>query len=114
MKTANLGFPRMGDNRQLKKLVESYWSKKITLAELESGAKELRKSNFLLQKDLDHVPSNDASFYDHVLDHLFVFGAIPARYHSIPVKQDRYFAMGRGLQVPAENIDVPAMEMKTH
>jgi 5-methyltetrahydropteroyltriglutamate--homocysteine methyltransferase len=67
-----------------------------------------------IQKDagIDLIPSNDASFYDHVLDHLFVFGAIPARYASIPSTTDKYFAMGRGLQRPAEGIDVPAMEMK--
>ena len=67
-----------------------------------------------IQKDagIDLIPSNDASFYDHVLDHLFVFGAIPERYTSIPSSTDKYFAMGRGLQRPAEGIDVPAMEMK--
>jgi 5-methyltetrahydropteroyltriglutamate--homocysteine methyltransferase len=102
----------MGDARQLKKLVEAFWAGKITEEVLLSDAKALRLSNLQLQKDLNFIPSNDASFYDHVLDHLFVFGAVPKRYQAIPSTMDKYFAMGRGLQRPQENIDVPAMEMK--
>ncbi|KAJ2997674.1 methionine-synthesizing 5- methyltetrahydropteroyltriglutamate--homocysteine methyltransferase [Globomyces sp. JEL0801] len=101
--SSNLGFPRMGGNRELKKLVESFWSKKIDESALLNGAKNA---------GTQFIPSNDASLYDHVLDHLFVFGAIPQRYQSIPSKTDKYFAMGRGLQRPEEGIDVPAMEMK--
>ena len=61
---------------------------------------------------IENIPSNDAALYDHVLDHLFAFGAIPERYNSISNPLDKYFAMGRGLQNPALKIDVPAMEMK--
>ncbi|KAI8904076.1 cobalamin-independent synthase [Gorgonomyces haynaldii] len=112
IKSSNLGFPRMGDNRQLKKLVEQYWADKINEETLLQDAKNLRLSNLKIQADagLDFVPSNDASFYDHVLDHLFVFGAIPERYNSIANKTDKYFAMGRGRQ--RDGVDVPAMEMK--
>lgn len=104
----------MGDNRQLKKLVENYWAAKVTLQELDAGSKDLRTQHLQLQAKagLDWVPVNDSSLYDHVLDHLLVFGAVPQRYQQIPVKRDIYFAMGRGLQRPDENIDVPAMEMK--
>jgi 5-methyltetrahydropteroyltriglutamate--homocysteine methyltransferase len=104
----------MGANRELKKLVENSWSGKITEEQLLSGAKELREIHWQIQKDcgIEHIPSNDASMYDHVLDHLFVFGAIPERYQNIPSRVDKYFAMGRGLQRHAEGIDVPAMEMK--
>jgi len=104
----------MGGNRELKKLVENYWGNKITEEALLNGAKELRALHWKIQQDagIELIPSNDASFYDHVLDHLFVFGAIPERYANIPSSTDKYFAMGRGLQRPAEGIDVPAMEMK--
>lgn len=104
----------MGGNRELKKLVESYWSGKINESALLAGAKDIRATHWNIQKDagIDLIPSNDAAFYDHSLDHLFVFGAIPERYSNIPSATDKYFAMGRGLQRPAEGIDVPAMEMK--
>jgi len=104
----------MSANRELKKLVENYWSKKIDESALLSGAKDIRALHWNIQKDagIEIIPSNDASFYDHVLDHLFVFGAIPERYNNIASSTDKYFAMGRGLQRPAEGIDVPAMEMK--
>lgn len=112
--SSNLGFCRMGDNRQLKKLVEAFWAAKATETQLSEGAAEIRKAHLIVQKDagINVIPSNDASLYDHVLDHLVVFGAVPSRYSHIASKTDRYFAMGRGLQRPAENIDVPAMEMK--
>ncbi|KAJ1339552.1 hypothetical protein BSLG_005799 [Batrachochytrium salamandrivorans] len=112
----NLGFPRMGAVRDLKKLVEAYWASKISCDDLLAGAK-VSTSCYSLEASesslsAGYVPSNDFSMYDHVLDHAFLFGVIPDRYHSIPNKIDQYFAMGRGLQRPAEGIDVPAMEMK--
>ncbi|KAJ3314664.1 methionine-synthesizing 5- methyltetrahydropteroyltriglutamate--homocysteine methyltransferase [Boothiomyces sp. JEL0838] len=112
--SSNLGFPRMSANRELKKLVEAYWAGKVDHQALVDGAKELRALHWKIQKDagIEFIPSNDYSLYDHVLDHLFVFGAIPSRYANIPSSTDKYFAMGRGLQRPAEGIDVPAMEMK--
>ncbi|KAJ3273267.1 methionine-synthesizing 5- methyltetrahydropteroyltriglutamate--homocysteine methyltransferase [Terramyces sp. JEL0728] len=112
--SSNLGFPRMSANRELKKLVEAYWAGKVDHQALVNGAKELRALHWKIQKDagIESIPSNDYSLYDHVLDHLFVFGAIPSRYANIPSATDKYFAMGRGLQRPAEGIDVPAMEMK--
>jgi hypothetical protein len=35
----NLGFPRMGANRELKRLVENFWSGKVDENALLSGAK---------------------------------------------------------------------------
>jgi 5-methyltetrahydropteroyltriglutamate--homocysteine methyltransferase len=104
----------MSANRELKKLVEKYWGGKIPEQELLAGAKDLRALHWKIQKDqgIDYIPSNDACLYDHVLDHLYAFGAIPERYNSITNETDKYFAMGRGRQVPSQGIDVPAMEMK--
>ncbi|KAJ2162490.1 hypothetical protein GGF46_000621 [Coemansia sp. RSA 552] len=33
-KSTNLGFPRMGSDRQLKKLVEEFWASQATVPEL--------------------------------------------------------------------------------
>ncbi|MFP4098297.1 MAG: 5-methyltetrahydropteroyltriglutamate--homocysteine S-methyltransferase [Alphaproteobacteria bacterium] len=109
----NLGFPRIGDMRQLKKAVEGYWKGKLSQEELRNAAKELRKANWQAQKNagLDHIPSNDFSLYDHVLDMTATLGLVPARYKwsGKNVDLDTYFAMARGAQ--NDGLDVTAMEM---
>ncbi len=113
--SSNLGFPRIGPNRELKKALESYWAGRIGPADLESAAVELRKRNWLLQRDagLHRIPSNDFSYYDHVLDTCAMVGAVPERYGSDggPVGLDTYFAMARGTQGGHGARDVVAMEM---
>ena len=109
----NLGFPRIGDMRQLKKAVESYWKGNMSADELMNVGKELRAHNWKLQKDsgLDHIPSNDFSFYDQILDMNATLGLVPERYNwdGTEVNLDTYFAMARGAQ--KDGIDVTAMEM---
>ena len=116
MITHNLGYPRIGDNRELKKAVEGYWSGKVSYDHLIQTGTEIRQKNWLLQKDMgiDLIPSNDFSFYDHVLDMTFAINAIPRRYDSLvrnsgKSKLDLYFAMARGYQ--EGNADITAMEM---
>lgn len=113
-----LGFPRIGANRELKKITEAYWGGKATVGELLQVGKEIRSQNWKLQKEagVDIIASNDFSFYDHVLDLSLLFNAIPERYtkYHLPAI-DTLFAMGRGLQRPATDsspaVDVPALEM---
>jgi 5-methyltetrahydropteroyltriglutamate--homocysteine methyltransferase len=108
-----LGYPRIGVARELKKALESYWSKKSSPADLEATGKELRSRHWLAMKaaGLDHVPSNDFSLYDQMLDMAVAVGAIPTRYRGIKDPLSRYFAMARGLQDPSIGLDVPALEM---
>src|ERR1043165_40039 len=98
--THNLGFPRIGPKRELKKALESFWSGKLQEQELLSTAKTLRHQNWLLQKSLgiDLIPSNDFSLYDHVLDTCALVGAVPRRFHwsGGNVNLNTYFAMARG------------------
>ncbi len=109
----NLGFPRIGDMRQLKKAVESYWKGKSSVDELLSTGKALRAHNWKLQKDagLDHIPSNDFSYYDQMLDMIATLGLVPKRYNwdGETIDLDTYFAMARGAQ--KDGVDVTAMEM---
>ena len=113
LKTANLGFPRIGANRELKKAVESYWKKNSSAADLQATAAELRAKNWNTQKaaEIAFIPSNDFSFYDQTLDTLALFGAVPSRFNfdGDNVDLDLYFAMARGAQ--RDGIDVTAMEM---
>ena len=105
----NLGFPRIGAHRELKKSVEGYWKGEISKDALMQAGKELRALHWKLQKDagLHHIPVNDFSFYDHILDMTATLGAIPVRYgwDGGQISLDTYFAMARG------NDKATAMEM---
>lgn len=114
MKTNNLGYPRIGNNRELKKACELYWAGKISADKLDEVGKKIRSENWKLQNEagIDLIPSNDFSFYDQVLDLSLTVGAIPKRYHEFARTNtilDLYFAMARGSQ--KEGQDVVAMEM---
>ncbi|MEP7094413.1 MAG: 5-methyltetrahydropteroyltriglutamate--homocysteine S-methyltransferase [Flavobacterium sp.] len=114
MKTNNLGYPRIGSNRELKKASELYWAGKISVDELIDAGKEIRLKNWKLQFEagVDLIPSNDFSFYDQVLDLTLAVGAIPERYNDFAKSNssiDLYFAMARGAQKNGQ--DVVAMEM---
>lgn len=111
--TANLGYPRFGANRELKKALEAYWAGKISEADLSNAGKQLRLKHWQIQHDagIDIIPSNDFSFYDHVLDMTCMVGAVPERYLPLGEAGEfkQYFAMARGLQ--QNELDIPAMEM---
>ncbi|MFZ6013491.1 MAG: 5-methyltetrahydropteroyltriglutamate--homocysteine S-methyltransferase, partial [Bacteroidota bacterium] len=116
MLTHNLGYPRIGSQRELKKASESYWSRKSTLKNLLTVGRNIRQENWLLQKQagIDLIPSNDFSFYDQVLDMSLTVNAIPERYHKVMLNKsntelDLYFAMARGHQ--RDGLDIHAMEM---
>jgi 5-methyltetrahydropteroyltriglutamate--homocysteine methyltransferase len=114
MKTNNLGYPRIGSDRELKKANEHYWSGKISADNLLAIGKNIRKENWTLQFNagIDLIPSNDFSFYDQVLDLSLMLGVIPEQYQAFAKKNtvlDLYFAMARGAQ--KEGQDVIAMEM---
>lgn len=110
---ANLGFPRIGAKRELKKALERYWRDESDAEELLTQAETLRKKHWSLQREagVDVVPCNDFSLYDHVLDTAVLFDAIPERYQAL-LQEDAlqgYFAMARGYQ--REGVDLRALEM---
>lgn len=113
--STNLGYPRIGTNRELKRALEGYWRGKKTQQELIETGKSLREQNWRLQQSegIDHIPSNDFSYYDHVLDTAVMVGAVSSRYDwdGETVDPDTYFAMARGRQNASNGQDVPAMEM---
>jgi len=98
--TANLGYPRLGARRELKWVLEDYWSGKISATDLMKTGKELRLTHWKLQQGagIDIIPANDFSFYDQVLDTTCMVGAMPRRYSHLenPTDIDLYFAMARG------------------
>ena len=82
--THNLGFPRIGADRELKKAQEAYWRGDITQADLEKVGSDLRKAHWLLQADagLDLIPTGDFAWYDQVLTMSATLGNIPARHRK--------------------------------
>jgi 5-methyltetrahydropteroyltriglutamate--homocysteine methyltransferase len=111
IRTAILGYPRMGPARELKKALEQFWSSRIDEKRLRTEAAEIRRAHWKLQKDagIDFIPSGDFSLYDHMLDTAAMLGAVPARYQELfrrdPLRG--YFGMARGSQ--RENLS--ALEM---
>src|SRR5690606_23746917 len=109
----NLGYPRIGEKRQLKWALEKYWAGKIDDATLKATVLTIKKQNWLLQAKagIDLIPCNDYSLYDHVLDSCLMLGVIPPRFEPLQnlPKQALYFAMARGLQ--NENLDIKPLDM---
>ena len=113
MKTSVIGFPRIGKNRELKFASEKYFKKEISEAELLAVAKEIRKGNWLSQKNanVSFISSNDFSFYDNVLDTAVLLNVIPKRYRDLGLSGiDTYFAMARGYQGDKGNVKALAMK----
>ena len=94
-----VGFPRIGEQRELKKVLESFWACECSFKEVNAVASELKKRHWLYQKDagIEFISSNDFSLYDNMLDTAVMLGAIPKRFAHL---QDEvcYFAMARGTQ----------------
>ncbi len=116
LQASNLGYPRIGRQRELKKALEQFWFSRISEQDLLASAAELRKQHWLLQQQLGlhHIPSNDFSLYDQVLDTIALFGVIPERYHwdGKQIDLSLYFAMARGMvRDQNQNEALPAMEM---
>ncbi|MDR1498259.1 MAG: 5-methyltetrahydropteroyltriglutamate--homocysteine S-methyltransferase [Puniceicoccales bacterium] len=101
-----LGYPRIGEKRELKKATEAYWQGKLTRAELEETGRALRRRNWLVQQaaGIDLIPSNDFSFYDQMLDLSCLVGNVPPRFgwRGGEVDLDTRFAIARGVRPKAE------------
>jgi len=107
MKTYVVGFPRIGEKRELKEVLEMFWSREISFDSVIETSKTLRKRHWLYQKTsgIDFISSNDFSLYDNMLDTAVMLGAVPERFKGIRDDHECYFAMARGTQ------EIEAMEM---
>lgn len=108
-----VGFPRIGENRELKFITEKYFKHEATEEELKERAKDLRQYDrkLLLDSGLTNFTSNHFSFYDQMLDAAFLFNVIPENIAELDLSDlDKYFALARGYQ--GEKGDVKAWPMK--
>ena len=111
--TSVIGFPRIGENRELKKSIEAYWKGNGSIEDMRAMARSLREKHWKLQKDagVDLIPSNDFSYYDQMLDTAILLNVVPKRYRDLGLgPEDTLFAIGRGYQGPQG--DVTAQPMK--
>ncbi|WP_250459813.1 5-methyltetrahydropteroyltriglutamate--homocysteine S-methyltransferase [Microbulbifer litoralis] len=108
-----LGYPRIGAQRELKNAQEAYWRGDITQAELLKVGAEIRRANWRAQCDagLDLVTVGDFAWYDQVLNHTLMFGAVPARFNqgAADNKLDQYFRLARGRAPSGEPVAASAM-----
>lgn len=108
-----VGFPRIGENRELKFITEKYFKHEATEEELKERAKDLRQHDrkLLLDSGLTNFTSNHFSFYDQMLDAAFLFNVIPENIAELDLPDlDKYFALARGYQ--GKKGDVKAWPMK--
>jgi 5-methyltetrahydropteroyltriglutamate--homocysteine methyltransferase len=102
VRSSNLGYPHIGENREWKKAIESYWKGSLPESDFLAQMDNIRLEQLKKQRDagIDLIPVNDFTFYDHVLDTAVMFGVIPGRYQypGGQVSLTTYYAMARGRQ----------------
>ncbi|WP_203626619.1 5-methyltetrahydropteroyltriglutamate--homocysteine S-methyltransferase [Lacticaseibacillus mingshuiensis] len=108
-----IGYPRIGEHRELKFATQKFFKHQLTEDELLKAAKDLRDKNWATLKatGLDQIPTGDFSFFDTTLDTAFLLNIVPKRYQALGLSPlAEYFALARGYQGPAG--DVKALSMK--
>jgi len=104
-----LGFPRIGERRELKFALEAFWRGDQPAARLEETARLIRARRWQAQADagLGFVTVGDFALYDHMLDATLLLGAAPARFgfDAAHISLAEHFALARG------NAAQPALEM---
>lgn len=107
--THNLGYPRIGEKRELKRATEAFWKGEISEVELARTGAEIRETNWLKQRDagIDLIPVNDFSFYDQTLDMSCLLGNVPPRFQWTGGQTDvnTAFTIARGTQGGASLVD---------
>jgi 5-methyltetrahydropteroyltriglutamate--homocysteine methyltransferase len=102
VKTHNLGYPRIGEKRELKRATEDFWKGRLSEAELAEVGAEIRRTNWRKQQDagIDLIPVNDFSFYDLMLDMSCLLGNVPPRFQWTGGQTDvnTVFTIARGTQ----------------
>ncbi|MGJ7909530.1 5-methyltetrahydropteroyltriglutamate--homocysteine S-methyltransferase [Neobacillus sp. LXY-1] len=100
VKSSNLGYPRIGENREWKKALEQFWGGKLEKEAFLKQVEEIRLQHLQKQKDkgIDLIPVGDFSLYDHILDTAVMFGLVPKRfkYDGGKVSLETYFDIARG------------------
>ncbi len=93
MRTYAYGYPRLGANREFKRLIEGYWQGKVSAEALREGIAELEKTRYATyQAGVDAYPVGEMTLYDNMLDTALMVGLYPID----PNQLDAYFELARG------------------
>jgi 5-methyltetrahydropteroyltriglutamate--homocysteine methyltransferase len=97
MKTHLLGYPRIGKQRELKFLLESYWQGQVTESDFLAQAKALRQQHWQQQLNagIEVVTVGDFAHYDHILTTSLRLGVVPKRFQQLS-GLELEFAIARG------------------
>jgi len=75
IKTYAYGFPRIGKNREYKKVIEKFWGEKINQDELKNSLRDIESEiNKTYSDNIDSYPSNEMTPYDKMLDTAIMVG----------------------------------------
>ncbi|MGM0876101.1 MAG: 5-methyltetrahydropteroyltriglutamate--homocysteine S-methyltransferase [Bacillota bacterium] len=100
IKSSNIGYPRIGENREWKKVLELFWSGQINEEQFYKEMEQIRLTHLRKQqeKGIDLIPVGDFSYYDQVLDTAVMFGLIPERFKNEEqqLSLKNYFEIARG------------------
>ena len=98
MRTWAFGYPKLGEKREYKKLLEGFWSGKISEEEFLKGIEDLEAYRLNTYKQfVDSIPVGELNFYDFMLDTALMFGVIPERFKG-KEGLELYYDMARGKQ----------------
>lgn len=93
-----LGYPRIGEKRELKFALESYWNGESDQSQLKQVADKIKHHNWSHQDncELSYVTAGDFAWYDHVLGTSLLLGHVPKRHAKGFPDLDTLFRVGRG------------------
>ncbi|TVO39080.1 5-methyltetrahydropteroyltriglutamate--homocysteine S-methyltransferase [Vibrio algivorus] len=100
-----LGYPRIGEKRELKFAQEQYWKGEIDQNTLKAVGNELRQRHWNDQtaSGLSYVAAGDFAWYDHVLTTSLLLGHVPARHSNGGFPDlDTLFKVARGQSANSE------------
>lgn len=91
MKTYAYGLPRIGINREYKKVVEDFWRNKVDEGKVISILSKIQKQQIeIYTKYVDTFPQGEISFYDPMLDTAILLGIYD------PKNLKEYYELCRG------------------
>lgn len=93
MKTYAYGFPRIGINREYKKVIEDFWKDKVDEEKIISALSNIQRQQIeTYTKYIDIFPQGEMSFYDPMLDTAILLGIYD------PTDLKEYYELCRGLK----------------
>lgn len=106
MKTYAYGYPRLGKNREYKRLIEGFWKQEVSELQLREGLDRLERDRLrAYHQSVDLYPVAEMTFYDTMLDHGLMFGLVPeavsdglriGRSWDAPLDLAAYYRLARG------------------